>query len=188
MLAKSSSDIEQFKEQLHESSNIIIEKENMKWQTGFEELQLVVDKLQLRPGKWINPGGYSKLFENVEVAIRWYSNSKTLTVKGEKAEEIKEKLLYFDLKLGSESIVYPLSPKNSNHEITYMNNYVHESPDLHTQSRCSEMLATNDPSSDVNRNKMDHLPEMKAINSKLEEHFMQNVNTSSMLYQKKFQQ
>ena len=83
----------------------------MKWQTGFEELRL----LQLRPGKctWINPGSYSKLFENGEVAIRWYSNSKTLTVKGEKAEEIKETLLNFDLKLGSEAIVYPLSPKNS---------------------------------------------------------------------------
>ena len=56
-----------------------------------------------------------------------------------------------------------------------MNNYVHESPDLHTRSRCSELSATNDPSSDVNCNKMDHLPEIKAINSKLED-YMQNVN------------
>ena len=63
-LAKSSSDINQFEEQLHESSNIIIEKGNMKWQTGFEELRLVVDKPQQRPGKWINAVGYSKLFDN----------------------------------------------------------------------------------------------------------------------------
>ena len=97
-------------------------------------------------------------------------------MKGEKAEEIKEKLSDSDLKLDSEAIVYPLSPRNSNHEIICRNNYVHESPDLHTRSRCSEMSATIDPSSDVNCSKMDHLPEIKAINSKLED-YMQNVNS-----------
>ncbi len=73
---------------------------NLKWQKNFEELRLAVDRLQLQSSKgWTSPGGYCKLFENGEVSIRWYSNSKTLTVKGEKANEIKEKLLNFDRKL-----------------------------------------------------------------------------------------
>ena len=42
-----------------------------------------------------------------------------------------------------------------------MNNYVHESPDLRTRSRCSEISATNDPRSDINCNKMNQLPEIK---------------------------
>ncbi|CAB4012887.1 Hypothetical predicted protein [Paramuricea clavata] len=58
--------------------------------------------------------GYCKLFENGEVSIRWYSNSKTLTVKGEKADEIKEKLLNFDRKLSGEVKVYSESPKVAN--------------------------------------------------------------------------
>ena len=33
----------------------------------------------------------SKLFENGEVAIRWYSKGKILTVKDEKAADINEK-------------------------------------------------------------------------------------------------
>ncbi len=71
---------------------------NLKWQKNFEELRLAVDRLQLQSSKgWTSPGGYCKLFETSRyvVSIRWYSNSKTLTVKGEKANEIKEKTIKF---------------------------------------------------------------------------------------------
>ena len=89
---------------------------SLKWRKNFEELRLAVDRLQLQSSKgWTSPGGYCKLFENGEVSIRWYSNySKTLTVKGEKADEIKEKLLHFDRKLSGEVTVYSESPKVAN--------------------------------------------------------------------------
>lgn len=50
--------------------------------------------------------------------MRCYANSKTLTVKGEKANEIKEKLLNFDRK-SSEVSLYPESPKVENVNSAY---------------------------------------------------------------------
>ena len=81
--------------QLYENI-IITDKGGLMWQRNLEDLGLVIDQLQLHPGTLSSPGGHCKQFENEEVSIRWYSNNGTLTVKGEKAEEIKEKLLSFD--------------------------------------------------------------------------------------------
>ena len=68
---------------LYESSVLITEKGSLKWLRDYRNLCQVVDQLQLQPGKWTSPGGYCKLFENGEVSIRWYSNNRTLTLKGE---------------------------------------------------------------------------------------------------------
>ena len=168
-LMKPSSDSE-----LTESSILMIANGNLKWQKNFEELRLAVDRLQLQSSKgWTSPGGYCKLFENGEVSIRWYSNSKTLTVKGEKADEIKEKLLHFDRKLSSEVKVYSESPKVAN---------ILESTDinLHSKSRNSsvnnEMTWTNGQSYSTNTNDANYnkSPEFYEINSKLES-YSQNV-------------
>ncbi len=48
-------------------------KDKLKWQGDYNELCEFVDGLQLQPGSWSTPGGNCKLFENGEVAIRWYS-------------------------------------------------------------------------------------------------------------------
>ncbi len=95
-LTKPSNDSDQI-----ESSILMTANGNLKWQKNFEELRLAVDRLQLRSSKgWISLGGHCKLFKNGEVSIRWYSNSKTLTVKGEKANEIKENAVHcFDTNL-----------------------------------------------------------------------------------------
>ncbi|CAB4003019.1 Hypothetical predicted protein [Paramuricea clavata] len=168
-LTKPSSDSE-----LIESSILMIANGNLKWQKNFEELRLAVDRLQLQSSKgWTSPGGYCKLFESGEVSIRWYSNSKTLTVKGEKADEIKEKLLNFDRKLSGEVKVYSESPKVAN---------ILESTDrnLHLRSRnCSvnnEMTRTNGQSYSINTNDANYnkSPEFYEINSKLE-NYSQNV-------------
>ncbi|CAB4016503.1 Hypothetical predicted protein [Paramuricea clavata] len=160
--------------ELIESSILMIANGNLKWQKNFEELRLAVDRLQLQSSKgWTSPGGYCKLFENGEVSIRWYSNSKTLTVKGEKADEIKEKLLNFDRKLSGEVKVYSESPKVAN---------ILESTDrnLHSRSRnCSvnnEMTRTNCQSYSTNTNDTNYnkSPEFYEINSKLE-NYSQNV-------------
>ena len=168
-LTKPLSDSEQI-----ESSILMTANGNLKWQKNFEELRLAVDRLQLQSSKgWTSPGGYCKLFENGEVSIRWYSNSKTLTVKGEKANEIKEKLLNFDRKLSGEVKVYSESPKVAN---------ILESTDrnLHSRSRnCSvnnEMTRTNGQSYSINTNDANYnkSPEFYEINSKLES-YSQNV-------------
>ncbi|CAB4007262.1 Hypothetical predicted protein, partial [Paramuricea clavata] len=43
--------------------------------------------------KWTSPGGRAKLCETQELAIRWYSDTSTLTFKGEKSNQAKAKLI-----------------------------------------------------------------------------------------------
>ncbi len=94
-------------------------------------------------------------------------------MKGEKANEIKEKLLNFDRKLSGEVKVYSESPKVAN---------ILESTDrnLHSRSRnCSvnnEMTRTNGQSYSINTNDANYneSPEFYEINSKLES-YSQNV-------------
>lgn len=145
-------------------SILITDKGILKWQNNFEDLRLAVDRLQLKSGNWTSPGGCCKLFQNGEVSIRWYSNSKTLTLKGEKADEIKEKLLQFDCKSSSEAVVYQESPKVANL------NSILKSPDryLHTRPRICSL----NTEIDKNYNKS---PEIYEINSKLKS-YTENVN------------
>jgi DNA-binding ferritin-like protein len=94
-------------------------------------------------------------------------------VKGEKADEIKEKVLNFDRKLSGEVKVYSESPKVAN---------ILESTDrnLHSRSRnCSvnnEMTRTNGQSYSTNTNDANYnkSPEFYEINSKFE-NYSQNV-------------
>jgi hypothetical protein len=64
-------------------------KGNLKWQGDYNKLCQFVDDLQLQLGSWSTPEGNCKLFENGKVAIRWYSNTRTITLKGERAAEVK---------------------------------------------------------------------------------------------------
>lgn len=75
---------------------LVTEKGSLKWLSDYEELCHVIERLQLQPGKWTTPRGQCKQFENNDVIICWYAKSGTLTLKGSKADEIKEKILYFD--------------------------------------------------------------------------------------------
>ena len=93
---------------ISQSSILVTGNAVLKWQRNFEDLKLAVDRLQIRASNWSSPGGYCKLFENGEISIRWCSNSKILTVKGEKVDEVKEKLLNFVRKLNAEAFVYQL--------------------------------------------------------------------------------
>ena len=74
-LTKPSSDSE-----LTESSILMIANGNLKWQKNFEELRLVVDRLQLQSIKgWTSPGGYCKLFETSPYVLFIYLFSFALT-------------------------------------------------------------------------------------------------------------
>jgi hypothetical protein len=80
-------------------------KRNLKRQGDYNELCQFVDDLQLQPGSWSTPGGNCKLFEKGEVAIRWYSNTRTITLKGERAAEVKDKIKNLNQELGSEVMI-----------------------------------------------------------------------------------
>ena len=43
-------------------------------------------------GKWSTPGGHAKMYENEDISIRWYSNTKSITLSGNLAKEFEEKL------------------------------------------------------------------------------------------------
>ncbi|CAB4013813.1 Hypothetical predicted protein [Paramuricea clavata] len=65
----------------------------LKWLGSFEELKDIVSNPIMLTGKWAGPGGDCKLFEAENTEIRWYSKTKTLTVKGDKADEFKAKIM-----------------------------------------------------------------------------------------------
>lgn len=48
------------------------------------------NNLEISATKWTSPGGDCKLFEDNEFSIRWYATKNTITIKGKRANEIKE--------------------------------------------------------------------------------------------------
>lgn len=76
-----------------QSSLSTTERGSLKWYGTFEALQQLINDLLKVKSKWSSPGGGSRLFEGEEVAIRWYSNNGSLTLKGEKADDLKSQLL-----------------------------------------------------------------------------------------------
>lgn len=63
------------------------------WTGSFDSLQLFVSEvLLLANGKWLCPGGGTKLFQNEDIMFRWYTNKQTITVNGNEAGEIEKKL------------------------------------------------------------------------------------------------
>ena len=73
----------------------VTSKGSLKWLIDYEHRRLVIECLQLQPGKWTTPRGQSKQFENDDVIICWYEKTGTVSCKGKKADEIKQNLLYF---------------------------------------------------------------------------------------------
>ena len=43
--------------------------------------------------KWLSPGGDAKLYQNQATAIKWYGNSKTITVSEDTIGSIEEQLM-----------------------------------------------------------------------------------------------
>ncbi|CAB3978448.1 Hypothetical predicted protein [Paramuricea clavata] len=69
-------------------------KAKLKWTADFKALQrFVADVLGLSDGEWTTPGGHAKLYQNESISIRWYSNTKSITISGKDEKKFKEKLL-----------------------------------------------------------------------------------------------
>ena len=71
----------------------ILDKGILNWSGSFEDLRYLVEDLQISKAKWTSPGGDCKLYEGREISIRWYSKKGTLTVNGENADVVKDKLV-----------------------------------------------------------------------------------------------
>ena len=69
------------------------QKGKLIWTSSFEALQSFVrEALKLSEGIWSSPGGYGKLYQGIDIALRWYSESKSITLSGKLAKEFEEKL------------------------------------------------------------------------------------------------
>ena len=162
------------KDQSEAPSNLrslfVTEKGSLKWRSDYEGLCHVVEQLQLQPGKWTIPRGQCKQFANSDVVICWYINSGTLTIKGNKATEIKEKLLYFDNNSSDKVITDSVSSKYSNLHSTLKS----QDSNLHIGSRNSlpnnETLRSNvyNPSVNPNETNYTHNSEIHEIKSNME--------------------
>ena len=67
----------------------LTDKSKIKWNGPFEELQKLMVKLTGKDISWTSPGTDCKMLSLNETEVRWYANSKSLTVNGMKKEEIK---------------------------------------------------------------------------------------------------
>ncbi len=62
------------------------------WTSTFEALQSFVrEALNLSDGNWSTPGGHAKFYEDKDIALRWYSDTKSITLGGKLAKEFVEK-------------------------------------------------------------------------------------------------
>ena len=66
----------------------LTEKGNLKWFGSIENLQAVVCDLTKVSSKFASAGGTCKLFETETLAVRWYTNTNTLTVRGEESGKL----------------------------------------------------------------------------------------------------
>ncbi|CAB3998901.1 Hypothetical predicted protein [Paramuricea clavata] len=62
-----------------------------------------MNELTGKETKWSSPGGYCKLLKLNEVAVRWYSDSNSLTINGKSCDEFKTQLIHLNKQLQLES-------------------------------------------------------------------------------------
>jgi hypothetical protein len=69
-------------------------KDKLIWSGSYEALQMFVEEvLNMSDGVWDCPGGDAKRYKSGNIDMRWYQDSKSITLSGELKDEIKEKLI-----------------------------------------------------------------------------------------------
>lgn len=71
-------------------------KDKLMWNGSYEELQMFVEELiwnDISDGIWDCPGGDTKRCTSSNLVMRWYQDSKSITLNGDRKDEIKEKLI-----------------------------------------------------------------------------------------------
>ena len=74
--------------------NLIISlKGKLVWTSSYEALQSFVrEALNLSDGNWSTPGGHAKLYQEEDISLNWYSDTKSIILSGKLAKEFEEKL------------------------------------------------------------------------------------------------
>ena len=71
----------------------ISHKGKLVWTSSYEALQSFVrEALNLSDGNWSTPGGHAKLYQDEDIALKWYSDTKSVILSGKLAKEFEEKL------------------------------------------------------------------------------------------------
>ena len=71
----------------------ISHKGKLVWISSYEALQSFVrEALNLSDGNWSTPGGHAKLHQDEDIALKWYSDTKSIILSGKLAKEFEEKL------------------------------------------------------------------------------------------------
>ena len=71
----------------------ISHKGKLVWTSSYEALQSFVrEALNLSDGNWSTPGGHAKLYQDEDIALKWYSDTKSIILSGKLAKEFEEKL------------------------------------------------------------------------------------------------
>ena len=71
----------------------ISHKGKLVWSSSYEALQSFVrEALNLSDGNWSTPGGHAKLYQDEDIALKWYSDTKSIILSGKLAKEFEEKL------------------------------------------------------------------------------------------------
>lgn len=99
---------------------VLDDEETTKWNGDFKSLQNFVENSLKLKGKWSTPGGGSKLFQNDDLSIRWYTPSKSMKLAGPKLDDIKSKLESL-VKLYSERSVVEESNDSCNNVALQLN-------------------------------------------------------------------
>ena len=105
-------------------------KDKLIWNGSYEELQMFVEEdLDMSDGVWDCVGGEAKRHKSGNLDMRWYQDTKSITLNGERKNEIKEKLTSLALvsKQVKDSVhearvfddLYSLEDANQNQEDTY---------------------------------------------------------------------
>ena len=69
-------------------------KDKLMWNGSYEELQMFVEEvLSISDGIWDCPGGDSKRYTSSNLVMIWYQDSKSITLNGDRKDEITEKLI-----------------------------------------------------------------------------------------------
>ena len=65
----------------------------LKWNGNFDDFSRLIDEVVDVLIKWSAAGGSCKMGEGQGLTVRWYQGNGSVTLKGEKANEVKSKFL-----------------------------------------------------------------------------------------------
>ena len=101
------------------------DKGKLIWTESYEALQMFVEEvLNITNGVWSSPGGAAKQLKTEDIDLRWYEDTKSITLNGKLKDEITAKLLSLakiseELKTNTENEV----PEDGGHTVDHIDDH-----------------------------------------------------------------